>query len=68
MTPASRLGQHFLSDPRILGRIADAVEPVPGETVIEIGPGHGTLTRELLARGVNVVAIEKDRRLATQLN
>ena len=62
-----RLGQHFLSDPRILGRIVDALDCEAGETVIEIGPGHGSLTRELLARGVQVIAIEKDRGLAQQL-
>jgi len=64
---ARRLGQHFLSDPTILARIADAVDCEPGETIIEIGPGHGTLTRALLARGVQVVAIEKDRGLAGEL-
>jgi 16S rRNA (adenine1518-N6/adenine1519-N6)-dimethyltransferase len=63
----TRLGQHFLSDRGILARIVDALEPVPGETVLEIGPGAGTLTDELLARGLRVVAIEKDRRLAAQL-
>ena len=62
-----RLGQHFLSDPRILGRIADALDPVPGETVLEIGPGQGTLTEVLLQRGLKVIAIEKDRRLAGAL-
>ncbi|HUC41799.1 MAG TPA: 16S rRNA (adenine(1518)-N(6)/adenine(1519)-N(6))-dimethyltransferase RsmA [Gemmatimonadales bacterium] len=62
-----RLGQHFLTDPRILGRIADALDPVPGETVLEIGPGKGSLTRVLLGRGLKVVAIEKDRRLAEGL-
>ena len=62
-----RLGQHFLSDPRILGRIADALDCDPGETVIEIGPGRGSLTRELLGRGVRVIAIEKDRALAEKL-
>jgi 16S rRNA (adenine1518-N6/adenine1519-N6)-dimethyltransferase len=63
-----RLGQHFLSDPAILGRIADALEPQPGETVIEIGPGRGTLTEVLLARGLRVIAIEKDRELASALD
>lgn len=62
-----RLGQHFLNDRAILARIVDALDPVPGETVLEIGPGAGTLTDELLARGLRVVAIEKDRRLAAQL-
>ena len=62
-----RLGQHFLNDRAILARIVDALDPVPGETVLEIGPGAGTLTDELLARGLRVVAIEKDRGLAAQL-
>jgi len=42
----------------------DALDPVSGEQVLEIGPGHGTLTQELLARGLDVIAIEKDGRLA----
>jgi len=60
------LGQHFLFDPQILRRIVDALDPQPGEVVLEIGPGKGTLTRELLARGLNVVAVEKDKRLAKE--
>jgi len=64
---ARRLGQHFLSDPTILARIADALDARPGESVIEIGPGRGSLTEVLLARGLQVVAIEKDRALAEQL-
>ena len=67
MRPNKRLGQHFLADVNILGRIADALDPEPGETVIEVGPGHGSLTELLLARGVRVIAIEKDRGLAEQL-
>lgn len=62
-----RLGQHFLNDPAILGRIVDALEPVSGETVLEIGPGKGSLTRALLARGLNVIAIERDPALADGL-
>jgi len=61
------LGQHFLSDPHILGRIADALEARPGDLVLEIGPGRGGLTEQLLARGLQVVAIEKDRGLAAEL-
>jgi 16S rRNA (adenine1518-N6/adenine1519-N6)-dimethyltransferase len=63
-----RLGQHFLSDPTILARIADALDPQPGETAIEIGPGRGTLTDVLLGRGLKVIAIEKDRGLAAALD
>ena len=62
-----RLGQHFLSDPKILDRIVDALDPVPGETVLEIGPGKGSLTAALLRRGLQVIAIEKDRTLAAGL-
>jgi len=58
------LGQHFLADPNILGRIVDALEPAPADAVIEIGAGRGTLTRVLLPRVAKVIAIEKDRRLA----
>jgi 16S rRNA (adenine1518-N6/adenine1519-N6)-dimethyltransferase len=61
------LGQHFLSDPRILGRIAEALAPSKEETVIEIGPGRGGLTHELLTRSGRVIAIEIDRMLAAGL-
>jgi 16S rRNA (adenine1518-N6/adenine1519-N6)-dimethyltransferase len=62
-----RFGQHFLNDPQILDRIVEALDPIPGETVLEIGPGKGTLTEALLRRGLAVVAIEKDRTLARAL-
>lgn len=61
------LGQHFLSDPRILGRIADALELTGDETVVEIGPGRGALTDLLVPRAARVVAIEYDRALAALL-
>jgi 16S rRNA (adenine1518-N6/adenine1519-N6)-dimethyltransferase len=67
VSPARRLGQHFLTDRNLLRRIVDALEPAPGDVVLEIGPGKGSLTAELLARGVQVVAIEKDERLAAAL-
>jgi 16S rRNA (adenine1518-N6/adenine1519-N6)-dimethyltransferase len=61
------LGQHFLSDPRILARIADALALSSDETVVEIGPGRGGLTDQLLARAGRVIAIEIDRMLAANL-
>jgi 16S rRNA (adenine1518-N6/adenine1519-N6)-dimethyltransferase len=61
------LGQHFLSDPRILARIADALALSSDETVVEIGPGRGALTEQLLARAGRVIAIEIDRMLAARL-
>ena len=62
-----RLGQHFLTDRNILQRIVDALKPAPDDVVVEIGAGTGSLTDELLARGLRVIAIEKDRRLAGEL-
>jgi 16S rRNA (adenine1518-N6/adenine1519-N6)-dimethyltransferase len=62
-----RLGQHFLTDPRLLGRIADALGAGPDDTVLEIGPGPGGLTAALVARAGRVVAIEKDRDLVPEL-
>jgi len=61
------LGQHFLNDPRILGRIADALELTGIELVIEIGPGRGALTEVLLPRVRRLYAIEYDRALAELL-
>jgi 16S rRNA (adenine1518-N6/adenine1519-N6)-dimethyltransferase len=61
------LGQHFLADPNILARIADALEATPKDTVLEIGPGPGALTLALLQRAARVVAIEKDRDLIAPL-
>ena len=61
------LGQHFLTDPGILGRIADALPARPGDRVLEIGPGRGGLTRVLLDRGYQVTAIERDRDLVPLL-
>jgi 16S rRNA (adenine1518-N6/adenine1519-N6)-dimethyltransferase len=62
-----RLGQHFLSDPRLLARIADAAELAPDDTVIEIGPGRGALTEALRARAGRLILIELDRALAARL-
>jgi 16S rRNA (adenine1518-N6/adenine1519-N6)-dimethyltransferase len=58
------LGQHFLTDRRILGRIADALHLTGTETVLEIGPGRGALTDILADRAGRLIAIEYDRALA----
>ena len=57
------LGQHFLVDGNVLGRLLDAAGLTPEDTVLEIGPGIGTLTEELCGRARRVVAVEMDRRL-----
>ncbi|WID96799.1 16S rRNA (adenine(1518)-N(6)/adenine(1519)-N(6))-dimethyltransferase RsmA [Bosea vestrisii] len=57
------LGQNFLFDLNLTGRIARSAGPLEGQTVVEIGPGPGGLTRALLANGADrVIAIERDRR------
>ena len=67
MIADQRLGQHFLTDRNILQRIVDALEPAPDDVVVEIGAGTGSLTA-VLAPGVrHVIAIERDRRLISEL-
>jgi 16S rRNA (adenine1518-N6/adenine1519-N6)-dimethyltransferase len=62
------LGQNFLLDLNLTGRIARAAGPLAGITVVEVGPGPGGLTRALLAEGArHVIAIERDDRAVTAL-
>jgi len=61
------LGQHFLLDLNITRRIAKTAGDLSGQTVIEVGPGPGGLTRALLEAGANVIAIEKDARFVPLL-
>lgn len=65
--PKKSLGQHWLKDRDILADIADEALITKDDTVLEIGPGLGTLTSELLKRGKNVVAVELDQELAAKL-
>ncbi len=65
--PSKRLGQHFLRDPRTIKRIIEAFAPKRDEIVLEIGPGTGALTAELVERAARVVAIEFDNKLAALL-
>jgi len=67
-TPKKSLGQHWLHDEATLNYICDRSNLSQGETVLEIGPGTGTLTKKLLARGAHVVAVEKDKTLAKNLS
>ena len=65
--PKKELGQHWLKDREILAAIADDADLDPDDTVLEIGPGLGTLTSELLRRAGSVVAVEFDPDLARKL-
>jgi 16S rRNA (adenine1518-N6/adenine1519-N6)-dimethyltransferase len=65
--PNKSLGQHWLHDRSILEAIADAAEIESRDTILEIGPGLGTLTSELLRRADNVTAVEFDAELARKL-
>ncbi|MCE2405779.1 MAG: ribosomal RNA small subunit methyltransferase A [Dehalococcoidia bacterium] len=61
------MGQHFLVDRRLPGRILRAAAVGPEDTVIEIGPGRGALTRQLVERAREVVGVEMDPELAASL-
>ena len=66
--PKRALGQHFLLDPSLCGRIARGARPATPAVILEVGPGPGGLTRALLAAGAaRIVAIEKDRRCVAAL-
>lgn len=58
-----KLGQNFLVDEEIVKRIVQAAEISPSDTVLEVGPGIGTLTQALAITGAEVIAVELDRRL-----
>lgn len=61
------LGQNFLANPSIVERIVNAAEIGKNDTVLEVGPGTGNLTRALALRASRVIAIEKDHRLVEEL-
>ncbi len=65
--PSRRLGQNFLIDGNIVAKSLQLARIAPGDTVVEIGPGLGTLTRALLEAGCRVYAVEKDVHLFTYL-
>jgi 16S rRNA (adenine1518-N6/adenine1519-N6)-dimethyltransferase len=67
LQPKKRFGQHFLHDRGIVQRILDAFDPQPGDTLVEIGPGPGALTRPLLERCTTLHVVELDRDLAARL-
>ena len=67
LQPTKKLGQNFVIDANTVRRIVKAAGVRPGETVVEVGPGLGSLTLGLLEVGASVTAVEIDKRLAAQL-
>src|SRR4051794_4203760 len=65
--PRHRFGQNFMIDQNLVRIVADAGEIGANDTMIEVGPGTGTLTEELLSRAGRVIAVEIDRDLAAML-
>jgi len=67
LAPSRALGQNFLADPNTARRIVRLAGVAPGDTVIEVGPGLGSLTLALVEAGAKVIAIERDRHLLDAL-
>lgn len=67
LTPKKSLGQHFLTNPRVAEKMVQVAKLERGDTVLEIGPGAGALTLELLNAGARVIALEADRRAVSVL-
>lgn len=65
--PKQTLGQNFLTDENIGRKIVEAIDPSPGDFLVEIGPGFGALTRKLVESGARVLAVEIDQRLTGAL-
>lgn len=65
--PRKRFGQNFLVDDTVIDRIVAAIDPREGEPMVEIGPGRGALTRQLLESGAELRVVEIDRDLAAAL-
>lgn len=60
--PLKRLGENYLIDANIKDKIISEIDPRPGETILEIGPGLGALTMDLARSGAEVVAVERDKK------
>lgn len=65
--PRKRFGQHFLRDASVIDGIVAAINPQPGDCLVEIGPGEGVLTAPVLARSGELTVVELDRDLAGTL-
>ena len=67
LTPTKKLGQNFVVDGNTVRRIVQVAEVAPGDRVVEVGPGLGSLTLAILESGASVTAVEIDHRLAERL-
>jgi len=63
-----RLGQHFLKSSAVISRLVELIDPCPGESIIEIGPGRGALTTALAPSGAKITAVEFDSDLTEYLS
>ncbi len=68
INPLKNFGQNYLTDKNILTKIADEINPSPGENILEIGPGLGALSGEILARSGALTAVEIDHRVIETLS
>jgi 16S rRNA (adenine1518-N6/adenine1519-N6)-dimethyltransferase len=67
VTPTKKLGQNFVVDANTVRKIVSVAEVAPGDRVVEVGPGLGSLTLAILEAGASVTAVEIDHRLAERL-
>ena len=67
ITPTKKFGQNFVIDPGTVRKIVAAAEVKPGDTVMEVGPGLGSLTLAILQSGAHLTAVEIDPHLANRL-
>lgn len=65
--PTKSMGQNFLTETAVVSEIVEFAEIGPNDLVIEIGPGMGILSREIIRSGANLIAVELDRELAALL-
>jgi 16S rRNA (adenine1518-N6/adenine1519-N6)-dimethyltransferase len=65
--PRKRFGQHFLADASVIDNIVEAIDPRPGQALVEIGPGLGAMTDPLVTHSKHLTVVELDRDLAARL-
>ena len=65
--PLKRFGQNYLKDQNIINKIVKEISPLPGDRILEIGPGMGMLTKEIIRLNKNFSAVEIDKRVIETL-